>query len=491
LLSSKLIFPELINQEGFIDCKISRLSVDSRNVIKGGVYFAVNGYKRNGIDYIHEAKKKGASIVISEPLDTIIPEVCVVENIRSYMGIVASRFFNHPTENIHTFCVTGTNGKTSCVESIAKLLNLSGERCGYMSTIGVSHDGLTLESRSELTTQNSIVIQKILSEIEKKGINFASLEASSHGLDQKRLSGTNVGTAILTSFSHDHLDYHKSLQNYQEAKKRLFIDLQPKTSIIQIDNKFGKELFKDLKSRESEAEIFSVSLEEKADFQASCSRIKDSNLDIKLMTPYGEYSFILETVSKYMASNVICSIAALMHRGFNPDALIKSCKYLTFPEGRMEEIPLNNNSSVFIDFAHTPEALETSLKELNDTFDAKIWCVFGCGGDRDNLKRPMMGKVSEKYSDYAVITNDNPRTEDPEGISSQILSGIDNISSTKVILDRKEAIEFCLERISNSNQKNILLISGKGHESYQEINNKKTAFNDKQVVELFLQKKID
>ena len=480
---SRILLRELSNNKEFIDFDVKALSFDSRDVEHGDIFFALKGSNENGKDYISEAKIKGAKLILSE--DHIEDsKVIQVNNLRNYMGEVASRFYGEPSKELKTICVTGTNGKTSCVESLAKLAYKSGSNCGYLSTIGVSLDGLDVIRDSVLTTPDSINLQKTFSEILDFGSKFVALEASSHGLEQKRLAGTFVKAAILTSFSHDHLDYHLSIEDYKNSKLSLFRDLNPEISIIQIDNDCGSEIYTELLNKDKA--VYSISNKHAADFKYTFTRNSENRLDIELISIAGNFSFSLNTLSSVLASNIICSIAALTLNGLDISTLIKNVKNLELPKGRMELIKLNNNNYCCIDYAHTPDALESALKELRKSFDGKLWCVFGCGGNRDKLKRPLMGSIAEEYADVTVLTNDNPRLEDENLIFKEILSGVKEPKNVLTLADRREAILYSLESADQNNSRNIVLVAGKGHETYQIINNKTFLFDDREVIDKYL-----
>ena len=483
MVQSRILLKELLNNKEFIDFNVRALCLDSRKVDCGDIFFALKGSNKDGKDFISEAKEKGAKLILTEE-DIKDGGVIQVNNLRNYMGEVASRFYGEPSKDLNTICVTGTNGKTSCVESLAKLAYKTGSNCGYLSTIGVSLDGINVIRDSVLTTPDSIELQKTFLEVRESGSKFVALEASSHGLEQKRLGGTLVKTAILTSFSHDHLDYHLSLEDYENSKLSLFRDLNPEISIIQIDSDCGKKIHAELSNNNKT--VYSISNKQNADFKYSFTRSYENKLDIELTSIAGNFSFSLNTLSSVLASNVICSLAALILNGLDAQSLIENVKNLELPKGRMDLVKLNNNNYCCVDYAHTPDALESALKELKESFEGKLWCVFGCGGDRDTLKRSLMGSIAEKYSDKIVLTNDNPRTEDENLIFKEILSGIKEPKKVVSLADRKEAILYSLNSADQTDSRNIVLIAGKGHETYQEINNKKLLFNDKIVINQYL-----
>ena len=347
-----------------------------------------------------------------------------------------------------------------------------------LSTVGKSIDGVKVKDPYALTTPDIISLNTSLYEMLLNGATHAAFEASSHGLDQGRLSGVSVDYAVLTSFSQDHLDYHKSIESYAKAKSILFKDLNPMTSIVQIDSEFGRNLYQDRLNEG--AEVFSISLEKESDYLASFRKNKNS-LEVSLKSPYGVSEFDLNTVSRFIASNVICAMVALNLEGIKIDKIAECASNIAFPAGRMESINIGKDIC-YVDYAHTPEALKHSLKEIKNFHGGEIWCIFGCGGNRDKQKRPIMGQIAEHYSDHVVITDDNPRNEDSKKIIKEILKGTKKSKKIKVISNRREAIKFVLDEMSKRKKMNVLLLAGKGHEDYQIIGSRKNRFDDKETL---------
>ena len=474
---AKDLMPELVDLSNFVDCEVSSLHLDSREVKDGGVFFAVKGINQNGMDFIQEAKSKGAKLIISEEL---VEDSSVIHcsNLKKLLGKFTSRFYSNPSEELTTFCVTGTNGKTTAVEAYSSMCSSLGKKCGYLSTVGKSIDGVKVKDPYALTTPDIISLNTSLYEMLLNGATHAAFEASSHGLDQGRLSGVSVDYAVLTSFSQDHLDYHKSIESYAKAKSILFKDLNPMTSIVQIDSEFGRNLYQDLLNEG--AEVFSISLEKESDYLASFRKNKNS-LEVSLKSPYGVSEFELNTVSRFIASNVICAMVALNLEGIKIDKIAECASNIAFPAGRMESINIGKDIC-YVDYAHTPEALKHSLKELKNFHGGEIWCIFGRGGNRDKQKRPIMGQIAEHYSDHVVITDDNPRNEDSKKIIKEILKGTKKSKKIKVISNRREAIKFVLDEMSKRKKMNVLLLAGKGHEDYQIIGSRKNRFDDKETL---------
>ena len=466
---------------------IKGISLDSREIGEDFLFCAVSGEKTNGNDFIEEAFRKGAIFCLTDNGDIKNSNTLYLEDLKPKLGLMSSRLFDYPSQKLETFAVTGTNGKTSCVELISQIAQLINYQCGYISTIEISFDGKAVNHSSLLTTPDPVNLQRYFHRMVEENTQQVAFEASSHGLDQHRVVGTSIDTAILTSFSQDHLDYHENIQKYKEAKQKLFYELKPKNIILNTDNILGKEIYKDLQTSNNSCSFFSVSSEVGADFTYSFSRSRKRYIDVNLITPKKPVKFSLNTISRPLASNAVCAVVALISRGFDLDKAYPRLKDLKFPKGRMDLINLSNEDKCYIDYAHTPEALETSLIELKQAYKGhKIWCIFGCGGERDKDKRPKMGEIAEFHSDFLIVTSDNPRSENALDIIKDIKKGIKKNKKVKFIQNRKEAISYCLNEIKNNSEKNILLISGKGHEGYQDILGKRINFSDHQQVKDFL-----
>ena len=463
---------------------IKGISLDSRHTREGDLFLAYKGSQTDGNNYIKEAFSKGAVAVLSDSILDPKEKVFILHSLKSDLGKIISNVYENPSKKLKLIAVTGTNGKTSTVEFLSGLLNQKKARCGYLSTIGWCLDGVNIQTKPSLTTPNSLEINKQLNQMSSIGMEYAALEASSHGLDQGRLNGLEINTAIFTSFSQDHLDYHKTMKNYAASKKKLFFDYAPKKSVINIDNNLGGNIYSELKA--SNSDTFSVSESKDADILYTSFRDDLKKIVLKVSSPFGNEEIKLNTHSEYLAVNALCSIISLALEGFELQELAYSSSAIKFSKGRMSPIELDDNNICFIDYAHTPEALEFALKALRSLGEATLWCLFGCGGERDKSKRMEMGKVSTNYSDKVVLTNDNPRNEEPSLIIEDIMKGIESNNDIKVELDRKKAIEYCLTEMIGSKKKNILLIAGKGHEEYQEINGKKNEFSDFIQVNKFL-----
>tara|TARA_B100000131_G_C18098693_1_gene605084 strand:- start:114 stop:1592 length:1479 start_codon:yes stop_codon:yes gene_type:complete len=483
---NKKFLMEFIPQLKNFDQEIKGVCVDSRQVKKGDLFFAYEGISTDGNIYIEQAIQKGAIAIISDSISDPKKNIYRHDSLRKDLGLIISNLFNNPSKKLKLFTVTGTNGKTSTVEFISGLINKQQGKCGYLSTIGWCLDGVNLQKESSLTTPNSLEINKQLNKMHIKGMNYAALEASSHGLDQGRLDGLEIDTAIFTSFSQDHLDYHQTMQNYADSKKKLFLELHPKKSVINIDNVLGKSIYTEL--TKNNLETYSVSGSLDADISYKTLRDNKNKVVLKVISPFGNEEINFNTYSEYLAINGLSAIVSATLEGFKFRDLVQLSSNVEFSKGRMSAIKLDEKNLCFIDYAHTPEALEKVLKDLRSFSSATIWCVFGCGGDRDKSKRMKMGKASIDYADKVILTNDNPRNEDPDEIIQDILNGLKNTQNIKVELDRRRAIDYCLQGMKENENENILLIAGKGHEEFQEINQNKIKFSDFDQVTNFLNK---
>lgn len=471
-LSDLLKNIKTISIEGDTDIEIKGLSMDSRKIVSGGIFFAVPGENFDGHNFIDDAITYGASVIVCEkvPENTHVGVVYIkVERVQDVIGLMASEFFDNPSEKLRVVGVTGTNGKTTVATMLYKLFEALGEKSGLLSTIE-NRVGDTVVPATH-TTADPIILQENLAEMVKQNCRYTFMEVSSHSLVQGRVKGVNFTGAIFTNLSQDHLDYHKTMEEYAKAKKIFFDDLSGKAfALYNADDEYGKFMVSDSRGR-----IYSYG---KGD--------SDFNFEIKESSPKGLKISIGESllesplVGEFNAYNLASIYAAarlLDKEGF---AIKDALKSISGVRGRMEKIENAKDIFAIVDYAHTPDALKNALETINSfKGDAKIVTLFGCGGDRDKTKRPIMGQIAEDLSDIVVVTSDNPRTEDPQSIIDDILVGIKDKENTFVELDRKSAIE---KAVSLAKQGDIILVAGKGHEEYQIIENEKKHFSDKEVL---------
>lgn len=454
---------------------------DSRYVNKGSVFFAVKGLSSDGCDFIESAINSGACAVVYEPpydlsnIETSIP-IIAVEDLKLEVSNIVSRHYESSINEMSIIGVTGTNGKTTVSWLIHQGFKKIGYKSGYIGTLGYGLENLNL---NELTTPSCMKLHKILSEFQNSGVEYVVMEISSHAIDQRRIEGINFNSVIFTNLSRDHIDYHGNMENYGETKAKLFLERQSKIKIININDSFGRSLIERIDEEVISTSIEPINIDKDKFISVTKYETNGSGFDIDLKSSWGTFKTQVPLLGTFNIENVIQTIALFLSHGFSLSKIQIIIEGMKAPSGRMELVDVDNNHllpKVLVDFSHTPDALKLSLQSIRDHYDGKIWCVFGCGGDRDRGKRKMMGNIAERYADYVIVTSDNPRNENPEKIISDILEGIS--SKVETIVSREEAINFA---IMKANKNEIILIAGKGHESYQKIGEETLEFSDHKI----------
>ncbi len=469
---------------GIVDAptiKYNNICDDSRNVKKGTVFFALKGLSSDGCDFIESAINSGACAVVYEPpydlsnIETSIP-IIAVEDLKLEIANIVSRHYESSINEMSIIGVTGTNGKTTVSWLIHQGFKKVGYKSGYIGTLGYGLENLNL---NELTTPSCMKLHKILSEFQNSGVEYVVMEISSHAIDQRRIEGINFNSVIFTNLSRDHIDYHGNMENYSETKAKLFLERQSKIKIININDSFGRSLIERVDEEVISTSIEPVNIDKDKFISVTKYETNGSGFDIDLKSSWGTFKTHVPLLGTFNIENVIQTIALFLSLGFSLSKIQTIIEGMKAPLGRMESVDVDNNHllpKVLVDFSHTPDALKLSLQSIRDHYDGKIWCVFGCGGDRDRGKRKMMGNIAERYADYVIVTSDNPRNENPEKIISDILEGIS--SKVETIVSREEAINFA---IMKANKNEIILIAGKGHESYQKIGEETLKFSDHKI----------
>ena len=461
--------------------KYNNICDDSRYVNKGTVFFAVKGLSSDGCDFIESAINSGACAVVYEPpydlsnIETSIP-IIAVEDLKLEIANIVSRHYESSINEMSIIGVTGTNGKTTVSWLIHQGFKKIGYKSGYIGTLGYGLENLNL---NELTTPSCMKLHKILSEFQNSGVEYVVMEISSHAIDQKRIEGINFNTVIFTNLSRDHIDYHGNMKNYGETKAKLFLERKSKIKIININDSFGRSLIERVDEEVISSSIEPINIDKDKFISVTKYEANGSGFDIDLNSSWGTFKTHVPLLGTFNIENVIQTIALFLSHGFSLSKIQTIIEGMKAPSGRMESVYVDNSHllpKVLVDFSHTPDALKLSLQSIRDHYDGKIWCVFGCGGDRDRGKRKMMGNIAERYADYVIVTSDNPRNENPEKIISDILEGIS--SKVETIVSREEAINFA---IMKANKSEIILIAGKGHESYQKIGEQTLEFSDHKV----------
>ncbi|MDA0236933.1 MAG: UDP-N-acetylmuramoyl-L-alanyl-D-glutamate--2,6-diaminopimelate ligase [Proteobacteria bacterium] len=476
-------FRQRLNKLGVVPLGLSN---DSRSTQMGDLFFAYPGSNQDGRIHIAEAIKQGCSVVVWEQDGWIWNSNLKVpnlewRNVRGLMGQFAANFFGDPTSDLHIFGVTGTNGKTSCANWLAEALFLLGRQSACIGTLGSRVLNKKVESglHQVRTTPDAISMQRTFRELRAMGVSCVAIEASSHALTQNRLDGTKIDTALFTNLSHDHLDYHGTLENYAKAKAQLFMCSSVTHAVINIDDDFGMLLANTLRRHDKGVVTYSC-LSAKADIHATNLKMSLQGSSFYVETLWGSRAIESSIIGAFNISNLLAVLGALVCSGESFDRVCDAIGGLKHPEGRLQRVGQGCDRFVYVDYAHTPDALRRVLSTLRALIraDARVITVFGAGGDRDKDKRPGMGDAVLEFSDIAILTTDNPRDETPEEICDQIICGREG--QFIVELDRRVAISRAIEL---SNEVDVVLIAGKGHETFQEISGNKIPFSDHLVAE--------
>lgn len=456
--------------------EIDFLTIDSRKCQKGALYFAINGTQVDGHKFVESAYKNGAAAaVVEHPVDCEIPQI-VVENTRSAMSYGASEFFGNPSKKLKMIGITGTNGKTSISYMIKAIAKKNGISCGVIGTGGIWLNDQKLDIKIlTATTPDPIELQYALSVMAEKGAKWVVMEVTAHALDLHKVDGMTFASAGFTNLTQDHLEYFITMENYGLAKAKFFDKKLSQNGIINIDDEFGKKL------TEKDIPYITYSYNEDADLKASEVEIHSTYSTFKLTYQNNIYNVRTNTTGLFNISNVLCAIGCALKAGLNINEAIKGIESFSSVPGRFEAVDTGDTGvSVIVDYAHTPDGLENILTSINTFKKGRLISVFGCGGNRDAVKRPIMGEIAGRLSDYMVITSDNPRFEEPEEIIDQIEKGLENPCKYVRIADRFLAIKHAL---SIAEKGDVIAICGKGDEDYQEIKGVKHHFSDREAVE--------
>lgn len=468
-----------ISVQGAQRVQVKGLTYDSRLVLPGYVFVAISGGAYDGVDFIDEAVRRGAVVVVSEHNMMLPPHVTLirVKEARKALAQLSNTFHQHPSTSLTTIGVTGTNGKTTVSYMIRAILKGAGQKTGLLGTV----EYLIGERKipANRTTPQAPELQAMLDEMIGAGCQSAVMEVSSHALDQYRVYGTEYDVAVFTNLSQDHLDYHQTMEAYYSAKVKLFDQLGERGhAVINIDDVWGRRLFEEVKDQ---VEVITYGESVDAMVRAEKISLTQEGVAFRLYSPWGGAEVELKLLGNYNVLNALAAIATGGTLGIELLAMTQSLDEMRAVPGRLERVP-GGRGGIYVDYAHTDHALENVLMTLRDFTPGRLIVVFGCGGDRDREKRALMGGVADRLADALIITNDNPRSEDPERIARDIQTGIqgkgqgqDNV---QVILDREQAIA---EGIAMLDVGDTLLIAGKGHENFMEFAKTIVPFDDRQV----------
>ena len=454
---------------------IRELTLDSRKVRPGDLFLAVPGTQQDGRVHIADAIARGAAAVAYEAegaatMTAQSAELLAIKGLAGQLSAIAGRFYGEPSRGLHLIGITGTNGKTSVSQLLAQALDLLGERCGIVGTLGNGfYNALALGRH---TTPDPIGVQATLAEMKKAGARAVAMEVSSHGLHQGRVAALAFDVAVFTNLSRDHLDYHGSMAAYGEAKAALFAWPGLRCRVLNLDDPFGRELA----AQSQESRLIGYSLEDQSAYlYCRQARFDEQGVVATLVTPQGERSLRSSLLGRFNLSNLLAVVGALLGMDYPLDEILKVLPQLQGPVGRMQRLGGVRQPLVVVDYAHTPDALEKVLEALRPHVKGRLLCLFGCGGDRDSGKRPLMAAVVERLADGVLVTDDNPRTESPQQIFSDIRAGFIAPDKVQFVHGRGQAIA---QLIAAASADDVLVLAGKGHEDYQEINGERQPFSD-------------
>jgi UDP-N-acetylmuramoyl-L-alanyl-D-glutamate--2,6-diaminopimelate ligase len=483
-LNEILVGIDIVGIYGQNNISINAIYSDSRKVTDDSLFVAIVGNKQNGNEFIDNAIEKGAKFIVhnkSEKIENLKEGIVYIEvnDSNEALGIIANNFYENPSSRLKLVGVTGTNGKTTTATCLFDLFKNLGYKTALISTIENKINEEVFETN--LTTPDPITIASFLYDAVNKGCQYAFMECSSHAIDQKRIAGLKFAGAIFTNLTHDHLDYHKNIENYSVTKKKLFDNLPSDSfAISNLDDEFGEFMLKDSRATKYFLTLKgkSIDIENLFDCKILAQSLNGSLLDIN-----GE-KINTRLVGKFNCYNISGIYITSLLLGLNAQILIKEIEKISPPRGRFELMKSKSGKYAVVDYAHTPDAILNilqTIKEVKDK-DSKIITVVGCGGDRDKTKRPEMGAIATDLSDFVIFTSDNPRTEDPEQIIKDIIDKL-NTNNYKCITDRSVAIK---EACKIASDKDIVVVAGKGHEDYQIIGSTKNHFSDKEELEKYL-----
>ena len=478
-LSNILNHVEITEVIGRKDISIQGVALHSGQVREGFLFIAIRGEKSDGHTYINDAVRRGAVAVICENYpESSAKTTIIVKDSRITASKIAANFYGHPSKKLRVIGITGTNGKTTVAYLCRNILASAGEKTGLIGTIQYIINGRTIPA--ERTTPDSVLIQSLLREMVDDNCRAVTMEVSSHSLVQHRVDDVEFDAGIFTNLTRDHLDYHKTMEEYLNAKTLLFRNLLenktknfPKTAIINIDDSASSEIIKN-----TNASVFRYGIDKECDIRASNIKLSTTETTFNLRLPDIEVQVKTSLHGRHNIYNILAATGMAISQGIAIEAIIEGIEKTSHVPGRLQFIPNKLGISVVVDYAHTDDALKNVIGALREFAKGKIIVVFGCGGDRDPGKRPKMGRVVGELADMAIVTSDNPRSEDPEKIIKQISSGIPKGFEYIEIIDRKEAIRRAIEVAKHND---TILIAGKGHETYQQFKNNIVIFDDCEV----------
>lgn len=472
MLASKLLAEEYnLNQ----DIEITGIVYDSRQTAPGNVFICIKGYEQDGHKYAKMAEEMGAALIVAQDkIDVNIP-VCYVADCRKTIARMACRFYGNPSEKFKLVGVTGTNGKTTVTYLLRSILEAAGKKVGIIGTNeNIIGDKILLTKSTTPTTPNALELQKLFSEMADEGAEYVVMEVSSHALCLDRVLGCSYDVGVFTNLTQDHLDFHKTMENYMEAKAMLF-DISKKGALNN-DDEYGRRILK----KHENSDIITYAINNDADITAKNIKITSRGVTFDVEYLGNVYPMSLCIPGKFSVYNALSAISASIALGIDIKTISDGLKAAKGVMGRVEVVPTDTDFTVIIDYAHTPDGLSNIINTVSEYAEGRVITLFGCGGDRDNTKRAIMGEIAGNLSDFTIITSDNPRTENPESIIEEIVEGMKKTDGEyTVIVNRREAIDYAL---CNAKAGDVIILAGKGQETYQIIGKEKFDFDERVVV---------
>ena len=465
--------------------EIRGIALHSSQVSEGYLFVCIKGDKSDGHKYIGDAIERGAVAIVCDRYPEISADTTVVvPDTRLAAARIAANFFGNPSHKLRTIGVTGTNGKTTVAYLCKNILDAAREKCGLIGTIEYIINGRTIPA--DRTTPDSVLMQSYMQEMARNGCRAVAMEVSSHALNQHRVDNIEFDSAIFTNLTRDHLDYHGDMAKYLDAKTRLFSELisgggkaYPKTAVINIDDPSAQQII-----RRTKVPVLAYGIDNPCDVAATDIQLDISGARFRARTPAGTFDIATPLVGRHNVYNILAAIGMAVSQNIPEQAILQGIAATTHVTGRLQFIPNSIGISVAVDYAHTDDALKNVISSLREITRGRIIVVFGCGGDRDAGKRPKMGTVVSKLADLAIVTSDNPRSEDPESIIAQVTTGFTAEGCDYItVIDRRDAI---VRALSLAKEGDTVLIAGKGHEAYQQFRDNIVIFNDREVAEEIL-----
>lgn len=483
LLSSLPFYETTTKQLG--EYEINMIQMDHRKIQAGDLFVCIKGFTVDGHDFAEQAIENGAQIIIAEKeMGVTVPTIIVADTSRS-LAMIAAKFFQYPSEKLPLIGITGTNGKTTTSYLLEAIFSHYGHKTGLIGTIQMKIGDQSFPVNN--TTPDSLLLQKTFKQMVDESVDIAMMEVSSHALDMGRVNGTDFDVAVYTNLSQDHLDYHKDMDDYAQAKSLLFSQLgnnyrdqNKKYAIINEDDSY-RDSFK----RSTAQHVLTYGCEQTADIMATNINLGVIKTSFTLETPVGKIEITSHLIGLFNVYNMLAASSVAIAFGVPLTVIKEALEGMHGVDGRFEQVVEGQGFGVIVDYAHTPDSLENVLQTIREFSTQKVYVVVGCGGDRDRAKRPLMANMALKYADKALFTADNPRTEDPDAILEDMTKDLEQ-RHYEVIPDRKEAIQHAIQL---ANDDDIILIAGKGHETYQEINRVKYDFDDRKIARAAIHQK--